>query len=238
MIAVHLRRAFTLIELLVVIAIIAILAALLFPVFARARDSARRTNCLSNQRQMGVAFVLYAQDYDETLPNSTDGRAAEGRAGGWLYYAQFPADRQPEGKGFDVKRGSLYPYVKNAAVYICPHDEAARKSGDSYAANSCLFARSEIGFARGKALAAFAAPTSFLLLAEEAGYGNDDETLTGSTDDGYLLYHGNDITRRHQDGSNFALLDGHSKWFRYDRTQLLRYQTGAAPASLPADVCP
>src|SRR5881628_2562260 len=62
------RSGFTLIELLVVIAIIAILAAILFPVFAQAREKARQASCGSNQRQMGLAFMMYAQDYDETLP--------------------------------------------------------------------------------------------------------------------------------------------------------------------------
>src|SRR3954464_13938987 len=62
------RRAFTLIELLVVIAIIAILAAILFPVFAQARDRARMTACLSNMKQIGASLMLYVQDYDETYP--------------------------------------------------------------------------------------------------------------------------------------------------------------------------
>ena len=63
------RRGFTLIELLVVIAIIAILAAILFPVFAQARDQARQTTCLSNMKQLGTALMMYGQDYDETLPS-------------------------------------------------------------------------------------------------------------------------------------------------------------------------
>ena len=62
------RRGFTLIELLVVIAIIAILAAILFPVFARAREKARQTSCLSNVKELALALLMYSQDYDETIP--------------------------------------------------------------------------------------------------------------------------------------------------------------------------
>ena len=64
------RRGFTLIELLVVIAIIAILAAILFPVFARAREKARQASCLSNLKQLGLGLMMYAQDYDERLPGT------------------------------------------------------------------------------------------------------------------------------------------------------------------------
>src|SRR2546427_11601416 len=69
-------RGFTLIELLVVIAIIAILAAILFPVFAQARDSARQTTCLNNCKQLGTALQMYAQDYDEGLPSWPFGTGA------------------------------------------------------------------------------------------------------------------------------------------------------------------
>ena len=71
------RSGFTLVELLVVIAIISVLAAILFPVFARARENARRTSCLSNQKQLGLAFTQYFQDYDEQFPLLGKGGAAE-----------------------------------------------------------------------------------------------------------------------------------------------------------------
>jgi prepilin-type N-terminal cleavage/methylation domain-containing protein/prepilin-type processing-associated H-X9-DG protein len=104
------RRGFTLIELLVVIAIIAILAAILFPVFAQARDSARQSTCLSNEKQLGTGLMMYAQDYDENLPSwpygKNDIRQSPIFKSGWGYSVWVPA---------------LMPYVKNEGVFACPN---------------------------------------------------------------------------------------------------------------------
>ena len=104
------RRGFTLIELLVVIAIIAILASILFPVFARARAKARQTACLSNVKQIGLAMLSYAQDYDETLPAGVCGRS-----GFFFYWSQ-----------------SISPYVKNSQVFVCPDRKVDSAASPSY----------------------------------------------------------------------------------------------------------
>jgi len=133
---------FTLIELLVVIAIIAILAAILFPVFARARESARRANCLSNLKQLGTSFQMYAQDYDETFPSglvlAVPGPAANGSYA--VMYEKTPAtavvysgningsnaqwnlfkDRAKQFRPSVAEQ--LQPYVKNNQIFLDPND--------------------------------------------------------------------------------------------------------------------
>ncbi len=106
------RHGFTLIELLVVIAIIAILAAILFPVFSRAREQARKTTCLTHAKQIGQALMMYVQDWDEGFPYQLDW--CQFSAGGSL--EQNSPNWTPQGK--------IYPYVKNAAVFDCPSADA------------------------------------------------------------------------------------------------------------------
>jgi prepilin-type N-terminal cleavage/methylation domain-containing protein/prepilin-type processing-associated H-X9-DG protein len=114
-------KGFTLIELLVTIAIIAILAAILFPVFARARENARRSSCMSNLKQIGLAVMQYTQDYDEHLPNR---------------FNSFPV-----GYAYTLPNGGttsstailwymqIYPYIKNYQVYNCPSDSLHTYTG-------------------------------------------------------------------------------------------------------------
>ncbi|MES2460663.1 MAG: DUF1559 domain-containing protein [Armatimonadota bacterium] len=105
------RRGFTLIELLVVIAIIAILAAILFPVFAQAREKARQSSCLSNEKQIGLGLMQYQQDNDETYPQAyyyknNTGTTNGGSSGGYVHWSVL-----------------LNPYVKNEGIYLCPSDQ-------------------------------------------------------------------------------------------------------------------
>ncbi len=198
------RRAFTLIELLVVIAILAILAAILFPVFAQAREKARQVSCLSNGRQVGTALALYIQDYDETLPlNNHSGPTA-----GWLVTAQ--------------------PYLRNQLVYRCPSDRSANWTtplpgqsalrAASYATNNWLTPAG--GF---MTLASIQRPAECVYLAELADNRTGDHIhptrwarpgLSGTPIDPLTEV----AATRHQNGSNFVFVDGHARWFRFEQT--------------------
>ena len=221
----HLRKreAFTLIELLVVIAIIAILAAILFPVFAKAREKARQASCLSNERQLGLGFLQYNQDYDETMPY---GQNVNNQIVGWA--------------------GCIYPYVKSTAVYKCPDDATVgvaatgttpTKYPISYFANKTINTTGNNASFATQSLAAYNTPASTVLLFEAVGQLSDigtnspDSTSQFSSAKAALAspykfacggFPGNaanmtpqvvDINNGvHSGGSNFVAADGHSKW--------------------------
>ena len=117
------RSAFTLIELLVVIAIIAILAAILFPVFATAREKARQASCQSNLRQLGLATLMYLQDYDQTYPLYQYNDCQ-----GFTCYQFWFGLRTAT--GWDKTKGLLYPYMKSGQIQRCPSWTGVTRFGD------------------------------------------------------------------------------------------------------------
>jgi prepilin-type N-terminal cleavage/methylation domain-containing protein/prepilin-type processing-associated H-X9-DG protein len=218
------KHGFTLIELLVVIAIIAILAAILFPVFAQAREKARAISCLSNAKQIGLASAMYTQDYDEIIVPS------------WMVYSDDPLDEP-------LWPRTLQPYVKNTQIFSCPSDPARTPYTPqppgwtdldayglfgifgAYGRNGCLSNHNAT-------LAAVAEPANSILFSE-----SDWTSGTAAVDFGYYLsfwemttpdslcpygdseanqtYGINTSTpaHRHNNGANVAFFDGHSKWF-------------------------
>ncbi|MGI4789768.1 MAG: DUF1559 domain-containing protein, partial [Janthinobacterium lividum] len=167
------RSGFTLIELLVVIAIIAILAAILFPVFQKVRENARRTACLSNLKQIGLSVTQYQQDFDEYSPGGRDGR---GNGQGWA--------------------GEIYPYVKSTQVFKCPDDSGSSAAASSYAINdntmvvnpACVAAGYSYVpcydgtlYGVGTSLSQYQAPASTVLLFEIANSTGYDVSYDGNT---------------------------------------------------------
>jgi prepilin-type N-terminal cleavage/methylation domain-containing protein/prepilin-type processing-associated H-X9-DG protein len=188
------KRGFTLIELLVVIAIIAILAAILFPVFAQAREAARKSSCLSNTKQLTLAAMQYTQDYDEALPRSYDAGVP---ARGW----------------FDV----VQPYIKNNQVFYCPSDSIHNKTvapsfgNISYGWNYYWLTLQGGAVAYGSAgsgLPAVQSPSETVMLADS---GKANNTLPYVIYPWFAGYHPVAI---HGGGANVAFVDGHSKWMK------------------------
>ena len=195
------RRGFTLIELLVVIAIIAILAAILFPVFARAREKARQASCLSNTKQISLGILMYAQDYDETMvpdavavyhfisPDGTPIDIAPQAAMLWMYLT--------------------YPYVKNVQIYKCPSYSDAW-SATSYDGNCGYGKNSYLGTI---SMARIDQPAGTILLCDSNYYLSDWDVRDDP--DGSTGSDNADPPRdKHNEGCNFGFCDGHAKWMK------------------------
>ncbi|MBC7527731.1 MAG: DUF1559 domain-containing protein [Chthonomonadaceae bacterium] len=199
------RSGFTLIELLVVIAIIAILAAILFPVFAQAREEARKTSCLSNVKQVGLGLQMYSQDYDESMPSAFGSRSKVDGAGNALAVAQSPNTAANNDLPIPYE-AQIYPYMKNWNIFACASDSSPinlvgnNELWDNSASGKM---RRSYGYVRqirtvqsqnagqqnddntgmstwgqGKALAAFDAPAETIAIVEAWGLGGDGKSNT------------------------------------------------------------
>lgn len=203
------RRGFTLIELLVVIAIIAILAAILFPVFAKAREKARQSSCLSNVKQIMTATLSYAQDYDEMLN--------ELYRGGGAY-------------GFVPWTAQLEPYIKNQQIFVCPshkfnhcstagawayvlwHDYWPNSYGfNNWNGGGTAASGPWVGYgdSGGKSLGSIKRPSEIIHIGDHTSCYQFYWT-TGN----YVDVWNTSTARPHNDGGNFAFVDGHAKWLR------------------------
>lgn len=184
------RKGFTLIELLVVIAIIAILAAILFPVFAKAREKARQSSCLSNVKQLMLAFLQYAQDFDE-MGMQRDTNAAVTPRYGWT--------------------DMVAAYVKNTQVFICPSTKVNATCFNTTIPTSYGYSFCE---AR-NAAATIKHPSEFLVFVDWRGYAIKYHSAGGATcvDCPWnTRWRPGTDTIPHNDGVNVGLYDGHAKW--------------------------
>lgn len=188
-------RGFSLIELLVVIAVIAVLAGMLFPVLARVRENARGGACLSNLRQLGAAVSTYAQDYDESLPQ-THPDAVPGTS---------PAAEMTLVTPWSTL---LSPYVRSAALFRCPSDSGAPEfHPSSYAPNGYT--------TYGTALAKIARPAELIYAAELQSGSLVDDLSPWNGPAGLAL----DVAAdRHTGAANFLFTDGHTRRLRFERT--------------------
>jgi prepilin-type N-terminal cleavage/methylation domain-containing protein/prepilin-type processing-associated H-X9-DG protein len=209
------RRGFTLIELLVVIAIIAILAAILFPVFAKAREKARQTSCLSNLKQLGLGMIMYSQDYDETFSPTSRTYTL------WLDPAlgTFNYNAPTNTGNYHGWATAILPYVKNSQIFLCPSTQYSCY-GVAYGLparcpNAAGTAMQDF-FNAAQAVGRFTQPASTIMISEKGTGGGDQYVLSDQYYAGRMS---------HNDGGNVAFVDGHAKWFKFD--------TGPLPAPWP-----
>ena len=211
------KKGFTLIELLVVIAIIAILAAILFPVFARARENARRASCQSNLKQIGIGIAQYTQDYDEKMPYIIP---AVGVTSG-----QFVND-------YLMWADGVQPYVKSTQIFSCPSNSnpnpaPPKAGGTPPPSNNCNFDYAPVvfnsvdglwieyyGVGAPTALSAINNPSETLSVGDRKpgsfGYGY---AMTSTTGGGPYNNFGSPSSI-HLEGGNWLFADGHVKWLR------------------------
>lgn len=213
-------NGFTLIELLVVIAIISILAAILFPVFARARENARRASCLSNLKQIGLGVMMYVQDYDEIYPRAVQKNEQPMTIAGiqdvsfsgeraWLWYAL------------------VYPYVKSTQIFHCPSGPAVGTypTYGNYGANRYMLSYHDVAPVN---MASIEAPASVYMLMDAGAYYMDPARVANPSNGWYIpgtaeFATGGSVTSsydadwkngRHFNGINMAFADGHVKWLK------------------------
>jgi prepilin-type N-terminal cleavage/methylation domain-containing protein/prepilin-type processing-associated H-X9-DG protein len=226
------RQGFTLIELLVVIAIIAILAAILFPVFARARENARRASCMSNLKQIGLGMMMYVQDYDDHYAPSVVGpyQGSGGSASNYISGAActgLPCAQYNVSDGFHTGKymswmDVLYPYTKSVQIYQCPSQtlDTAPSYGYSDYINGWTLTTAAYNHMP-ITMAAVTRPSEIVMFMDDhynyANYAYPFANYGGWKGYGLYLgtsYVGDQRFAPHMEGTNVTFADGHVKWMK------------------------
>jgi prepilin-type N-terminal cleavage/methylation domain-containing protein/prepilin-type processing-associated H-X9-DG protein len=245
------QAGFTLIELLVTIAVISLLAAILFPVFARARENARRSGCMSNLKQLALGIIQYTQDYDERYPASLGG------PWGGPYTPQNTPGTP--GAKFTINGTAhivswmdmIFPYVKSVQIFECPSQpdsssltSSSYKNASSYGYNSAFggsdnwqFGLSASGNNMGNALSVIQRPAEVAMLSDYQ-YLYNHASLPSYYASAFVP--GASDTKVHSvsphfEGTNLAFADGHVKWMK--PTQIIKTFTNTVPANAGASAC-
>ncbi|MHB8996358.1 MAG: prepilin-type N-terminal cleavage/methylation domain-containing protein [Armatimonadota bacterium] len=198
------RKGFTLIELLVVIAIIAILAAILFPVFAKAREKARQSSCLSNIKQIGLGHLTYAQDYDERFaPYWRQQLAAAGEPGS----VYSTSNGTITGK-YTSWMDFINPYIKNSQIFKCPSYKPNGTDAPSYGYNEYMSYNGAGGATNGSiSLGTIMRPAETIINLDYCSiygsYANLADLQNVNIKPSVIV---------HNDGANVSYCDGHAKW--------------------------
>lgn len=232
------RTGFTLIELLVVIAIIAILAAFLFPVFARAKEAAKKTSCLSNMRQTGTALMLYIGDYDSTYMKTTYNNTTP-RKGSWVLLLQpyvqnyqifrCPSDPAPVQLATfneaDQPMTISYSYINNYNIISAWDFTVVKESAIEAPASTISFAERRDKLTNGTVMGTHKGMSGFIpgqpcptwtlgVEYQRATVTNAKNALIGTSDKPEIV---RIFWERHNGGSNYAFGDGHAKWLRLEQ---------------------
>ena len=223
------RRAFTLIELLVVIAIIAILASMLLPALAKSKEKGQQTICRSNIRQIGLAFLLYIGDFNDTFPGPASKGSYDPQQEDWIWWNSYDTRLGRAGTSRDPQQGAITPYLTRfqTNLFRCPSDQEVKKrqqqfdknptSGNLYLYSYTLNSLGIDSSGRSAGISSIYAlgqpplhykyssiknPAKKIMLVKEGGDGGDP-------DDGRWVPPGNTLTKRHRGKASVCFADGH-----------------------------